>query len=168
MEPIQLTDAPIHFILTGGTVDSRYAPDKCTVVPRQHSGIPEYLTEVVGLGKEEIRFTEVCMKDSRDLTDKEVDKIKTTIENSSSDHFIISHGTYTLSKTAMYLTTHLKRKDVTVILTGSMIPLNNFYPTDAGFNLGFALAQCINSSPGVFVCIFGKKMLPDQVPNLHT
>jgi L-asparaginase len=85
MEPIQLTDAPIHFILTGGTVDSRYAPDKCAVVPRQHSGIPEYLTEVVGLGKEEIRFTEVCMKDSRGLTDKEVDKIKTTIENISLD-----------------------------------------------------------------------------------
>jgi len=167
METNQQSESSLHFIITGGTIDSHYDPDKCTVIPGRDSVIPEYLKNVVGLSSSKITFTEICMKDSRDLTQKDIGKIKTIIETSSSNRFLITHGTYTLSSTAKFLEMNLDRKDVTVVLTGAMIPLTGFCPSDAGFNLGFALANVFGLPPGVFVCIFGEKWLPDQVPGLH-
>lgn len=158
----------IHFIITGGTIDSQYDPNKCTVVPLLHSIIPEFLEKIICAEKEEIEFSELFMKDSRDLSEKNMQKILHTIEESPHNRFIVTHGTYTLFKTARYVKNNLRTpKDVTVILTGSMIPLKGFFPSDAGFNLGFALSEAQNSSPGVYVCIQGKKFQPENAIELH-
>ncbi|MBI1969807.1 hypothetical protein HYS48_03880 [Candidatus Woesearchaeota archaeon] len=60
----------IHVIITGGTIDSFYDGIKETVVPHEHSIIPNYLK---GLRiYDQLTFSEVCMKDSREITEKDL------------------------------------------------------------------------------------------------
>lgn len=65
--------------------------------------------------------------------------------------------------TAKFIEVNLKRKDQTIIFTGSMIPLNGFYPTDATFNLGFALSKAQELLPGIYLCMNGKTFTPQEV-----
>jgi hypothetical protein len=44
-----------------------------------------------------------------------------------------------------------------------MIPLEGFSPTDASFNLGFAIAESQNLTNGIYVCMNGKMFLPDEI-----
>lgn len=108
-------------------------------------------------------FTEVCMKDSRELTKKDLRNVLVAVEKSKAQKILITHGTYTMPDTARYLTKNLKRDDQTVVITGSMIPLEGFSPSDAGFNLGYSLAQVKTLLPGVYVCMNGRVFDPDEV-----
>jgi L-asparaginase len=98
----------VQFILTGGTIDSYYDATKDTAVPNRHSVIPEYIKSLKINNK--VIFTQVCMKDSRSLTQNDRKKILETIEKSVSKKIIITHGTYTMPDTAKYLQANLKRK----------------------------------------------------------
>lgn len=152
---------PIHFILTGGTIDSFYDGTKDTVVPEHHSSIPRFIKSLHL--SEPITFTEVCMKDSRGLTEADRKKILQSVEKNAAQKFIITHGTYTMPDTARYLDVNLKRKDAVVVLTGSMIPLNGFSPSDAPFNLGFVIAEVKNLSAGVYVAMNGRIFEANEV-----
>lgn len=151
----------IHFILTGGTIDSYYDGTKDTAVPNEKSAIPKYI-ESLRL-YEKFIFTEICMKDSRELSQTDVKKIIKTVEESSSKMMIITHGTYTMPDSARFLKANLKRKDQTIIFTGSMIPLIGFAPSDASFNLGFAISEVQRLSPGIYVAMNGKIFSPDEI-----
>lgn len=96
----------IHFIITGGTIDSYYDGTKDTAVPNKESIIPGFIRNLK-LPIEHI-FTTVCMKDSRAITDENRNAIIKTIEESEVEKFIITHGTYTMPDTARYLKTHLR------------------------------------------------------------
>jgi L-asparaginase len=150
----------IKFILTGGTIDSYYDGIKDAIVPNKKSIIPEYLKSL-NLSYD-ISFKEICMKDSRDLDEKDRRAILKEVENSKEDTVIITHGTYTMPDTARYLKAHLK-KDKIVILTGSMIPLQGFNMSTAPFNLGFSLAKSEDVQPGVYVCLNGRLFDADEV-----
>ncbi len=65
--------------------------------------------------------------------------------------------------TARFLKANLKRKDQTVVLTASMIPLNGFSPSDAPFSLGYAVAKLEELEPGVYVAINGRVFSPEEV-----
>jgi len=101
----------IHFIMTGGTIDSHYDGKKDTVVPNKQSIMPRFI-ESMKLYDKTI-FSEVCMKDSREITKKDLKNILNKIEKSSSKRIIITHGTYTMSDSARFIETNLKRKDQT-------------------------------------------------------
>lgn len=144
----------IHTILTGGTIDSYYDGMKDTAVPQEHSVIPRFIK---GLHlPHTFKFTEVCMKDSRAMTLTDIKKILATIKRSTAKKFIVTHGTYTMSDSARYIKRNLKDKTKTIIFTGSMIPLDGFNFSDAGFNLGFALAQLSTQPSGVYVAMNGQ------------
>lgn len=151
----------IHFILTGGTIDSYYnaVNDSIKVLPS--SCIPYYIKHLNLYTK--VKYTEVCMKDSRELTTNELNKILKAIEKSSCKNIIITHGTYTMSDTARYLKANLKRKDQSIIFTGSMIPLTGFIPSDAPFNLGFTIAKIQEFGPGIWVSMNGRIFDPEEV-----
>lgn len=102
----------IHIIITGGTIDSIWNGAQDTVVVAEHSALPEYFEEIGRNLKfyEEIKFTEVCMKDSRKITNEDRKEVLKTIEESSSNRIIITHGTYTMPDTARYLRENLKRR----------------------------------------------------------
>jgi L-asparaginase len=153
---------PILFLLTGGTIDSFYDATKDIVTPNIKSIIPDFI-ESLKIYKEKIKFTTICMKDSRSLTDEDRKLFLEEIENTSSLQIIITHGTYTMPDTARFIKSNLKRKDQTIILTGSMIPLKGFTMTDAPFNLGYALAKVQDLKPGVYACINGYVFTPEEV-----
>ncbi len=144
----------IHFIMTGGTIDSYYEISKDTVMPLENSIIPGFLSALKLYDK--IAFTQICMKDSRDLDKSDLKKILDNVDKSPHKMIIITHGTYTMPDTARYLESNLKRKDKTIILTGSMIPIEGFAPSDAPFNLGFAIAKVHDLAPGIYVGMNGR------------
>lgn len=118
----------MFFILTGGTIDSYYDTDKCTAIPFNGSIIKNYLEKTVQRDCHKDKFVQICMKDSREIDQSDREKICDLINNSSKKKFVITHGTYTLFDTAKFLDENIKRSDVVVTLTGSLIPLSGFAP----------------------------------------
>ncbi len=151
----------IEVIITGGTIDSYYEGAKDTAVPLKLSSIPLFFKLIKP--EDNVFFKKVCMKDSRQLNGNDLKKIREVINKSKSKLFIVTHGTYTMPDTARFLATNLKRKDCTVILTGSMIPLTGFAPSDAPFNLGYSFAMVKTLKPGIYVCMNGRIFDPMEV-----
>lgn len=159
-------DKPIHMILTGGTIDSHYDGTRDTAVPNDTSVLPQYVKTLRLY--QEVVFTEICMTDSRELNDDDLERVLKTIVESKYGHFIITHGTYTMPDTARYLKAKLgeadmKQNDKTIIITGSMIPLTGFSPSDAPFNLGYAIGRVQELNPGVYVAMNGRIFQPEEV-----
>lgn len=156
------SDHTIHFIITGGTIDSVYDGSKDTVVPSKESIIPEVIGGMK-LYSTTSEFTTVCMKDSRELNDKDRNDILETIKKSPASKIIITHGTYTMPDTARFLKANLNQSNKTIIITGSMIPIKGFSPSDGTFNLGYAIAKIQDLNPGIYVCINGHVFTPEEV-----
>lgn len=155
----------IHFIMTGGTIDSLWNGAQDTVIVSEHSVLPDYFENLGANLKfyEKLKFSEVCMKDSRALTDEDRRNVLKFIEESEADKIIVTHGTYTMPDTAKYLKGNLKRKDQTVILIGSMVPIKGFDFSDGPFNLGYAFAQVQKLHPGIYVCMNARIFTPEEV-----
>lgn len=151
----------IHFIITGGTIDSYYDGSKDTTVPNKESIIPSFIKSLKLY--HEAEFTTVCMKDSRELKREDLESVLKTAEESPYAKILITHETYTMPDTARFLKANLKRKDQTIVLTASMIPINGFAPSDGPFSLGYAIAQLENLEPGVYVAMNGKVFSPEEV-----
>ena len=151
----------LHFIMTGGTIDSYYDGTKDTAITNEHSVVPKFV-KILKL-YEECEFTEVCMKDSRELNEADRKSLHEAVSNSKSKRIIITHGTYTLPDSARYLQANLKNHGKIIIFVCSMIPLEGFTPTDAGFNIGYAVAKSQNLSEGIYICMNGKIFVPDEV-----
>lgn len=151
----------IEIIITGGTIDSFYDATKDTVVPSANSIIPSFLESLKTYNT--FSFHEVCMKDSRSISNADLKKVVIIINKSNSKNFLITHGTYTMPDSARFLEERLKIKDKVIIFTGSMIPIVGFSPSDAPFNLGYSLASFKILNPGVYVCMNGKIFTPKEV-----
>jgi len=148
-------------ITTGGTIDSYYEGTMDTVMPLKKSVVPTFLKSLKL--DDEIVFTEVCMKDSRSLNINDMKKILNHINHTKLKKIIITHGTYTMPDTARYLASNLKKKGQVIILTGSMILLTGFAPSDAPFNLGYSLSAVKYLLPGVYVCMNGQIFTHQEV-----
>ncbi|OIN04816.1 asparaginase domain-containing protein [Oceanisphaera psychrotolerans] len=158
----------IQLVITGGTIDSRYDTDKCTTVPHEKSVLDQFLDRYIGIEKEKIAFTELCMKDSREITPEDIKSVSETIMQSPYQQHVVTHGTFTMFSSARHLQELLPdNHNQVVVFTGSMIPLEGFSPNDAGFNLGSAImaAQCLN--PGVYIAFHGRVYRPEDMENLH-
>jgi len=151
----------IHFILMGGTIDSFYDGTKDTVVPNKVSIIPEYIKGIKPNFKS--KFTEVALKDSRDITNRDLQKMAKEIEKSLYKKIIIPHGTYSMPDSARYLKAKLKREDQTIIFTGSLVPISGNVFSDAPFNIGFSVAKVQTLEPGIYVCFNGSVFTPGEV-----
>lgn len=147
-------------LLMGGTIDSFWDSTKDTAITYNESIIPDY---VKFLKLENISFDVVCMKDSRSVNENDRKKLIEYIKNSGESKFIVTHGTYTMVESAQYIKDHLEDSNKTIVFTGSMVPLKGFFPTDAPFNLGFALAKADNLESGVYVLMNGKIFEPENV-----
>jgi len=151
----------VEVIITGGTIDSYYDSVKDAVTPLKKSALPAFI-ESLKL-EDKIIFKIICLKDSRSLTPADIKKVLQTINQSKAKQIIVTHGTYTMPDTARFLEANLKRKDKTIILTGAMIPLTGFSPSDAPFNLGYSLASVKTLEPGLYVCMNGQIFTPQEV-----
>lgn len=155
-----MSKGKILVIATGGTIDSYYDGTKDTAVAREKSILPQFF-KVLKL-YDEISFVEICMKDSRSLTSEDRKRIVAAVDNAKEKKIIITHGTYTMPDTARYIKANSRRKDAIIILTGPMIPLEGFTPSDAPFNLGFAFGKFDQLNPGIYVTMNGKVFSPEE------
>jgi|SRR3989344_3233061 len=160
-----MSEMGIHFIITGGTIDSYYESTKDTVLPNKKTIIPTFVKSLKLYDKQE--FTVVCMKDSRDIVKADLKKILEVVEKSTARKIIITHGTYTMPDTARFLKANLNRKDQTIIVTGSMKPLIGFSPSDGPFAIGYAIAKVQDSDPGIYICMNGKVFSSEEVMKIN-
>ncbi len=144
----------IHFIITGGTIDSSWDSKQDSMVLNEKSDVPIYFEKFNIL--DEVLFTQICLKDSRELIGQDLENILKNIEGSKATKIIITHGSFTASDTCKYLKKNLKRKDQTIILTSGTVPLTGFGMSDSPFNLGYAIAKVQDLPPGIYISIKGK------------
>jgi len=152
-----------HLITTGGTIDSYYDPDQCAPLCFKESILPKYLEKHGGISKEDYLFSQVCSKDSREIAEEDREEVIKTINKSPLSAIVITHGSFTLFDFARFLQ---KRKaqfnDKTIILTGSLRPIDGFTYSDGLFNLGAASLASQYASAGIYVCIEGKLFHPEE------
>ncbi len=148
----------IFFIATGGTFDR--ATRETGVSPKD-SILKKYLEKEI---KPHFKFSVAVpfLKDSRDITDADLKKLSKIINESSAHKIVIIHGTCTMAETGLYLKEHLLPSQKTIVLTGAFKYFNQDYP-DGFFNLGFACANALSLSPGIYLCINGKTWLPGEL-----
>lgn len=151
----------IHIVIMGGTMDSYFNGIQDTVVPHKESVIPRYLGNCQLY--EKVNYTTVCLKDSRALTVDDLKKMLEVIEKSESKFIMVTHGTYTMPDSARFLQANLKRKDQVIVFVASMIPIDGFTFSDAGFNLGYAMGKMESLKEGVYVSMNGRIFSPNEV-----
>lgn len=142
----------IHFILTGGTIEKAYSPLTEKPEFRHESILPDYFKTIIQMHPE-VTFQTLAQIDSLDMTDDLRSKIVTAVQQSASRCIIIVHGTSTMQHTAEYLAKNLDEQNKTIILIGAMIPLKEFAMSDAGFNLGYAMAKVEDASSGIYIAM---------------
>ena len=152
-----------HLITTGGTIDSYYDPDQCGPLCFNESILPKYLEQHCGVAQESYLFSQVCAKDSREMGDDDRAAMLAEISNSPVDAIVLTHGSFTLFDLARFLSkskTQFATK--TVILTGSLRPIDGFTYSDGLFNLGAASLAAQYAAAGIYICIEGKLFQPEE------
>lgn len=147
----------IFFIATGGTFDR--ATRESEVLPKD-SILKKYLEKEI---KPHFKFsvTVPFLKDSRDISETDLKKLSTIIGESPVKKIVIVHGTCAMAATAIYLKEKLLNLQKTIVITGAFKYFNQDYP-DAFFNLGFACANVLTLSPGIYLAMNGKIWLPGE------
>lgn len=113
---------------------------------------------------------EICNKDSRGITEQDRAVLKIEIERAFEEgihDFLITHGTYTMPETGIYLMENLSEdclNNISVVLTGAMYPMN-LVGGDGLLNLGASVSMLINSeSPfGIKINMHGKNWDPKLI-----
>ncbi len=140
----------ILFIITGGTIDSLakdYNGDSI-FEPNQKSLIPDYI--ISKNLDDKLEFIEFSMKDSKDITNDDLQNIVRIINKSDCDRAIITYGTDAMVEAGAYLEENIERGNISIILTGAMIPLRG-EGTDGYSNLDFAMEKVVNLEAGVYI-----------------
>ncbi len=152
----------IHFIITGGTIDSVFSAEHDSIVVNNYSVITDYLQTTI---KPHIRLTSeiLTLKDNRDITDNVRREMLESIKKAKAQAIVITHGTYTMPETAQFLEENIQCPTKTVILTGSMLPLKGFSDSDAPYNLGYAISAAQLLEPGVYLAMNSHIFKPFEV-----
>jgi len=146
----------IKIFSVGGTIDKIYfdAKSKYEVGPPNISKVLSDLSLNI-----EYSISSLLQKDSLDMTDSDRDLILQNVSNAEEDRVIITHGTDSMVKTAMVLST-INNK--TIVLTGALEPAL-FQTSDAMFNIGCAFAAAQILPPNVYVAMNGQIFDYDNV-----
>jgi L-asparaginase len=153
----------VHIIKMGGTIefiDPAYDAFNKKLL-KLDATIESYLRDLV---KPHFNFSteSITEKDSRDIDDSDRERLVKAITGSPHENILITHGTFTMLDTAQYINKQ-SLSDKKIILTGSMIPITGFSASDAGFNLGFAIASFDSLQLGVYMSMNGGVFKSDEV-----
>lgn len=146
----------IRLFSTGGTIAKRYDEISGALVFDD-----EHVEKMFAQGRSTlpVEITQLMLKDSLELDNRDRDIILDSCQKSSEPHILITHGTDTMVKTAKKLST-IDNK--TIILTGSMIPYA-FKNSDAVFNLAFSISAVQTLPYGIYICMNGQVFTWDNV-----
>ena len=145
----------IKFFTTGGTIDKVYFDAKSEF----EVGSPQ-VSELLADANVTFKFEveSILRKDSLDMTDADRGLVRERVAADSAANIVVTHGTDTMIKTALALK-NIEGK--TIVLTGSMQPAR-LRVTDAGFNLGTAVAAVQTLPPGVYLVMNGRIFAPER------
>lgn len=134
---------------TGGTIDKVYFDEKS----RFEIGTTQ-VGEILREAQANIDYEIVSLmqKDSLDIDDADRAAIRAAVAGCTSKKILVTHGTDTMTETAVALT-GIEGK--TIVLTGALSPAR-FRSTDATFNVGMAIAALQSLPPGVYIAMNGK------------
>ena len=139
----------IRFVTTGGTIDKVYF-DALSQFEVGDSVVQHILTD--GLVAFDYEVVPLLHKDSLDMTDADRQILHKFIAEDDARHFVVTHGTDSMAKTAAMLA---DLSDRTIVLTGALTPAR-FKATDAVFNVGMAVAAVQVAPPGVYIAMNGQ------------
>ncbi|HAF78196.1 MAG TPA: asparaginase [Maribacter sp.] len=147
----------IKIFVTGGTFDKDYDEKNGRLFFKE-----THMSEILALGrsKVEVDIETLMMIDSLDMTDKDREKIVDSCITAEENQIIITHGTDTMTKTAIGIGKRKLAK--TIVITGAMIPYK-FGTSDGLFNIASALAYVQTLSKGVYVAMNGRVFEFDKV-----
>ncbi len=140
----------IRIFITGGTFDKEY-----NELNGQLYFKDTHLHDLLEMGRSKvpIEIRTLMMVDSLEMTDEDRELIAYQCNQCDENKIVITHGTDTMSETAIILAEKVKGK--TIVLTGAMIPIK-FGSSDGLFNLGSALAFAQTLPAGVYVAMNGR------------
>ena len=146
----------VAILTTGGTFDKVYFDANS-----EYSIGDPCITSILDEGNvnSDYRIQSILKKDSLDITSKERQIIKNSVQECVEERIIIIHRTDTMVETAKSLE---DIKDKTIVLTGAMQPAR-FKKTDAIFNSGIALAAVQILEHGVYITMNGMVFRSDNV-----
>ena len=163
----------ILHLSTGGTItgcESEYpAISKISMFFADAIDIDKYLTQALKISAD-YSLKEVCNKDSREITNDDRKVLTIEIERAYKEginHFLVTHGTFTMPDTGIYLLDNLSEdilNDASIVITGAMYPMN-LMGGDGLLNLGASVSDLINSdkSLGVVISMHGKNWDPRKI-----
>lgn len=145
-------------LITGGTIDKQYNPLNGSLVFNQSS-----VSDMIERSRTtlNIDLEVLMMKDSLDVNNTDIQLMVDSCNNTEQEHVVITHGTDTIIKSALFISENLK-SNKTVVLLGAMIPYQ-FKDSDAFFNFGCALSAVQTLPHGVYITMNGQIFLPDEV-----
>jgi len=146
----------IRFITTGGTIDKIYF-DAVSRFEVGDTQIDHILQE--GLVAFDYDVKPLFRKDSLEMTADDRQQLREFIENDDARHYVITHGTDTMTDTASAIEGIEGRS---IVLTGALSPAR-FRTTDAVFNVGMAVAAVQLVQPGVYIAMSGQVFPAGQV-----
>jgi len=160
---IAMIKQQIHLIKMGGTIefiDSAYDAINREML-KLDTTIETYFNNII---KPHFDFTSdiVTDKDSRDIDVEDRERLASAISASECSDILVTHGTFTMRETAEFLD-QKGFEGKKIILTGSMIPMVGFAASDAGFNLGFAIASFSSLEAGVYLSMNGGLFRSNEV-----
>lgn len=150
-----MTKTHVHIIKMGGTIefiDPAYDEVNKKLL-KLDTTLESYLDNLI-----QPHFShsseKIAEKDSRDINDDDRKRLIKSIKSTPHNNILVSHGTFTMQQTAQIIdqNTYGNKK---IILTGSMVPIMGFAASDAGFNLGYAIASFQSIEPGVYLSMNG-------------
>ncbi len=140
----------IKVFITGGTFDKEYNELNGSLYFKE-----THLNEMLLLGRSRLELSTetLMMKDSLEFNEGDRELIANSCNATKTDKIVITHGTDTMTETALYLQKTCQGK--TIVLTGAMVPYK-FGSSDGLFNLGSALAFVQVLPVGVYIAMNGK------------
>ncbi|MGY6553463.1 MAG: asparaginase domain-containing protein [Wenzhouxiangella sp.] len=146
----------LNILTTGGTIDKIYYDDKSDY----KIGEPEIARILKAMNvsfRWEVRA--LMRKDSLHMTDDDRALIRAAIMASADQHYLITHGTDTMTDTAALLQ---DIGDRVIVMTGALHPAR-FIDSDAVFNIGCAIGAVQALPPGVWIVMNGRVWEPNHV-----
>lgn len=142
----------LYILTTGGTIAGIDNDDTNITDPENTAISIKNFLKAANVSFE-YTIEEVFKKDSRLISNTDRELLATKIRATNSDKILITHGTYTMEDTAIYLGNLKLNKRI--VLTGSFV-LGSSTKTDAPFNLGFAMSSVQFLKPDVYVAMNGQ------------
>lgn len=144
----------ILIITTGGTIAC--SDESGGLAPKNNGKV---LAEMCGISGAELDFLDLFAIDSTDITAEHLRRLAAAVNSAENcDGIVILHGTDALEYTAAVLSL-TARRDIPVIITGSMIPMEKA-GSDAPKNLSDALTAAADERLSGAYAVFGGRIIP--------